>query len=529
MLLEIMDEFFMADEKTQYELESIRNTISRLRIIHEVIQFKGKTGIAPVRYYLGKQFHKRSQTHNFMSKGITFCTMLPMRSIPFKIICLVGMDWNSYPRHDQETEFDLIRQSPRMGDRSLRDEDKYIFLETILSARKTLYISFVGQSLKDDSRMPPSTVVSDLIEYIKEGFQLETGGNIEDHLITYHKSQSYHHEYFAGKERLYSYSEEAFQVLKALKDQIQTHKAFIQEYLSEPDDSFKIIDVEEFKSFFRNPSKFLLKKRLGINLDEEVSVLIDKEPFDLKGLDRYIVEKDLLEGCLKEKDANEIFAKIKAKGIIPHDPTGRCILEKSSTEISFFAKSLKKYISHQQEKTIDLELKLMDCTITGILENIFGNTCICYRYAKIKATDMLNAWINHLILHLVDVDNPRTVLMGIDRGQETRVMVYLFAPVSSPEEILESLVEIFKTGIRRPIPFFPESSLEFAKLMKKNDENDVINRIKHRFYGDEYRFGEGQDPYYDLCFGGLDPFDEEFKRLSKSIFEPLLKHLNNRV
>ena len=363
----------------------------------------------------------------------------------------------------------------------------------------------------------------------RKNARLITTGNIEDHLITYHKSQSYHHEYFAGKERLYSYSEEAFQVLKALKDQIQTHKAFIQEYLSEPDDSFKIIDVEEFKSFFRNPSKFLLKKRLGINLDEEVSVLIDKEPFDLKGLDRYIVEKDLLEGCLKEKDANEIFAKIKAKGIIPHDPTGRCILEKSSTEISFFAKSLKKYISHQQEKTIDLELKLMDCTITGILENIFGNTCICYRYAKIKATDMLNAWINHLILHLVDVDNPRTVLMGIDRGQETRVMVYLFAPVSSPEEILESLVETFKTGIRRPIPFFPESSLEFAKLMKKNDENDVINRIKHRFYGDEYRFGEGQDPYYDLCFGGLDPFDEEFKRLSKSIFEPLLKHLNNRV
>ena len=111
----------------------------------------------------------------FMTGGVTFCAMLPMRSIPFRVICLLGMDGEAYPRQSKPLGFDYMARYPRRGDRSRRNDDRYLFLEAILSARERLYISYVGQSIQDNTAIPPSVLVSELIDYVDQGFEIPGG------------------------------------------------------------------------------------------------------------------------------------------------------------------------------------------------------------------------------------------------------------------------------------------------------------------------------------------------------------------
>ena len=100
---------------------------------------------------LDKAGQTDSLSSGFMAGGVTFCEMLPMRAVPFKVVCLLGMNDGAYPRPTAVPAFDLIAANPRLGDRSRRKDDRYLFLESILSARKCLYLSYVGQSVRDGS------------------------------------------------------------------------------------------------------------------------------------------------------------------------------------------------------------------------------------------------------------------------------------------------------------------------------------------------------------------------------------------
>ena len=124
------------------------------------------------RYALEARLTPGEGSVGFLTGGVTFCAMLPMRSIPFKVIALVGMGSRAFPRTQRPAGFDLIASHPRAGDRSAREEDRYLFLEALLSAREKLTISYVGQSIKDNSEIPPSVVVSELIEAVEQGFTL---------------------------------------------------------------------------------------------------------------------------------------------------------------------------------------------------------------------------------------------------------------------------------------------------------------------------------------------------------------------
>ena len=168
------------------------------------------------RYALEARLTPGEAAVGFLTGGVTFCAMLPMRSIPFKVIALVGMGSRAFPRTQRPAGFDLIASHPRPGDRSVREEDRYLFLEALLSAREKLIISYVGQSIKDNSEIPPSVVVSELIEAVEQGFTLgPRGDGILDHICIRHRLQAFSPSYFEGRPGLFSYSEENLNALKA--------------------------------------------------------------------------------------------------------------------------------------------------------------------------------------------------------------------------------------------------------------------------------------------------------------------------
>ena len=110
--------------------------------------------------------------HGFLTGAVTFCEAMPMRSIPFRVVVLLGMDEREFPRSGARHGFDLMAQEPRVGDRSLRDDDRYLFLEALLAARDALVVTYTGQSVRDNAPLPPSVVVSELLDACAESFDL---------------------------------------------------------------------------------------------------------------------------------------------------------------------------------------------------------------------------------------------------------------------------------------------------------------------------------------------------------------------
>jgi len=185
LLFDMIDELFFVDEENQADIQLLRNIIGEMARMEDLSGFHEKLDLDALVWDMERQLDRRGYGSRFLSGGITFCAMLPMRSIPFKVICLIGMNYESFPRHSKRWEFDLIQKYPRKGDRSKRDDDRYLFLEIILSARESLYISYTGQSIKDNSPIPPSVVVSELLDYIEQGFYMKSKSIIE-HIFFVH-------------------------------------------------------------------------------------------------------------------------------------------------------------------------------------------------------------------------------------------------------------------------------------------------------------------------------------------------------
>ena len=134
-LTHLVDDFFSADESMEIEKQILGRAFDFLANLSKVYGFDQEIGLPEIRFWL-KNHLANQKGGGFISRGTTFCAMLPFRSIPAKIICLIGMNSNACPREHHLSGFDLMAAHPRPGDRNGRNEDKYLFLQALLSARE---------------------------------------------------------------------------------------------------------------------------------------------------------------------------------------------------------------------------------------------------------------------------------------------------------------------------------------------------------------------------------------------------------
>jgi len=524
VLLQILDAFILGDEKTEREILFIRKTINSLTSIQQKSGFDEKIGLPIIRSYLQKYCEEEGFGFGFMSGGVTFCTMRPLRSIPFKIICLLGMNNDAYPRESRHVSFDLIAQHPMPGDRSRRNDDHYLFLEAILSARKKLYISYAGQSIQDNAIIPPSVVVSELLDYIEQGFTISEK-KIRDHLLITHRLQAFSPAYFKKGGRLMSFSKDNYDAALTERGSSKNAQPFISQGLAQPDEEFKKIDLSSLIKFFANPSKFFLNQRLGIFLEEKTPVLSEREPFDLKGLEKYTFEQTLLQKSLANDDLTEYLSAVKASGKIPPGTLGEYLCQKSQEEVERFAHMVKPYITGTPLDPVEFNLKISEYTLSGKIDTIFESGLIHYRYTKVKVKDRLKVWIDHLVLNSMKRAPylKRSTLIGADT-------VVVLLPVQESNKILLDLIKKYWEGLSKPLLFFPEASWKYAHaiLEKKMPDEEAMRKARDEWEGDDYYRGESRDPSSQLCFGTVDPLNAEFERIAKEIFEPMIKNQEER-
>ncbi|OQW94114.1 MAG: exodeoxyribonuclease V subunit gamma [Beggiatoa sp. IS2] len=520
VLENILHNFFETAQDNQAQI--IRHELHQLLMHSQQAQFNEFINIDMLLECLRPPLTQKEQSTNFLTGNVTFCSLLPMRGIPFQIICLVGMNDQTFPRTDQPLGFDLLAQHPQRGDRSRRDSDRYVFLETLLAARKYFYLSYVGRSIRDNTTQPPSVVVSELQDYLSKGFTSDHGDLLE-HIVTHHPLQPFSPLYFQTGEnssKLFSYFSEYCTASIAMQGKRQNIQTFFDTALPEAIVDYKTVSIDQLTRFFLNPTEFLLKERLGIRLPEQSQLLAENEPFTVKGLERYQFKQTLVEKSLDGQDLVNYQPIAKATGQLPHGQVGDVVYGQLCAQVQPFVERVRAAMKLPKLPAQTVDLTLGDKRIHGTLGNLWGDGLFHYRCAPLKARDQVRLWLQHLLLNTLQTLPRRSVLLGEN-------LTYEFQPVADSLAILQTLLDLYWQGLHRPLRFFPETSLVFAETCQASEREIAMYRALDRWLGSDYVRGEIQDEYLQLCFGRAGentPLNEDFEQLASQFFEPLLAH-----
>lgn len=535
-LTDLITRLFLPGEANHRGEQLLRGIFKDLTQAAQDSGFNEAIDLAPVRAYLGSRLEKDGSGSGFLTGRITFCAMLPMRSIPFKVLCLVGMDDRAYPRQAKPIGFDLMASRPAPGDRCQRDEDRYVFLEALLSARKTLYISYVGQSIQDNSLIPPSVLVSELTDYIDQCFTCDDT-SILDKIQIIHRLQPFNSEYFKVNGKLFSYSNVNFRACQEQARPRRPAKPFLQAGLPvppiDPGVGLTIVNLNDLCRFFQNPAQFFLVRRLGLQFEKEDSALEETELFCVKGLERYMLSQRILNQGINQGISSEQTEMLQttatALGQLPHGTPGQCAFELLNDEVLCFLEQTQGLITSTKLSPIDVDLKVTDFRLVGRIDDIFYEKRLQFRCAKIAAKDRLTAWIHHLVINSIELTGypKNSVLAGLqktkDKGKR-RWIGMQYHPVENSLELLEQLLTLYAKGMEKPLHFFPESSWIYAQRVKQQGKSDdeALSYCKTVWNRKEGAPAECEDAYMDLCFRNVDPLDDEFKQIALCIFGPLI-------
>ena len=179
------------------------------------------------------------------------------------------------------------------------------------------------------------------------------------------------------------------------------------------------------------------------------------------------------------------------------------------------------------------DLEIAGCTITGRIDRVYPGGIVRHRYAGVRAGDRLGAWVEYCAAACAAGPGLRPVARLIGREKDVTV-IYDMNDAGMCASHLASLVEIFRVGRVSLVPFFPESSLVFARDYARNRSvEDALQKARSAYQGNSYTRGDLDDPYVERCFRKMDPFGarsmrEEFMRLARAVYDPVLKYQEER-
>ena len=517
-------------------------------VLHGLAECAGRAGfdetveLEVVTSHLETRFDETRSSRGFLSGGVTFCNLLPMRSIPFRVIALLGMDYDEFPRKGHALGFDLTVHQPRVGDRSARADDRHLFLEALLAARERLLITHVGRGIQDNAELPPSVVVSELLDTVEElaaagGGAAAEPGSAARRLITAHPLQPFSPRYFRGDGRLFSHSEGYCAGARALEgERVEGPQPFLAAPLPEPGAGELELTLDELVAFYKSPSDHLMKRRIGVQTATELSLPEDREPLELGSLDAYQVRTALLDRTLAKVDADEAFRRTRAEGLLPLGTPGRSHFDQLLREVKPFARELEALQDGDPLPPVEVDLRCGGARVTGHVAELWPAGLLAYTTGMIGAKHRLALWIRHLALGAVAPAGAptRSVLLG--RGSDGGVDRMDLRPVDNPHERLTDLVALYRSGQREPLAFFPRSSWAYAEAIAAVGDavaghTPAVKRAYGQWQTNSWggQPGEGDEPATARLFQDADPLAADpddaqgFPALALRVLGPLLE------
>lgn len=505
----------------------------------------GATPLAPaeVTELLADRLRGRPTRANFRTGHVTVCTLVPMRSVPHRVVCLLGLDDGVFPRQAVPDGDDLVARDPYVGDRDPRSEDRQLLLDALLAATDHLTITYTGRDERTNASYPPAVPVGELLDVIddtvrpdgdtdphadaaphidgaREGREAAGGrrGAARDQVVVEHPLQPFDARNFTTGAllhgRRWSFDTAALAGARAAALPRRESAPFLSGPL--PPAAREPIELDDLVAFVQHPVRAFLRQRLGVALPERHRELDDALPVELDGLREWEVGQRMLEARLAGVDAATARAAEAARGQLPPGALGRPVLDRVTATVEELVARATTLVQGQEDATAtEVTVHLGDGRmLVGTVPHLFGDRLRAVTYSRLAATQRLAAWVRLLALTAASPDRPveaATVGRGADDGVAVASIACLGGDVETREttarSCLADLVDCYDRGMREPLPLYCRTSAAYVE--SRRNGRDSVHNARREWTSPPWRgTGEDAEAEHQLVLGGVATFEK---------------------
>ncbi|MEL0638598.1 exodeoxyribonuclease V subunit gamma [Marinomonas sp. TI.3.20] len=532
-LYSLNEQFFLVDEDDSFPA-LLTKQLDTLTLQWQHAHFDDKLEQQVIRQLLTPMLQEAQGGQRFLAGRINFCTLMPMRSVPFKAICVLGLNEGDYPRSVAPMGFDLMVGNYRSGDRSRREDDKYLFLEALMSARECFYLSYVGKSIRDNSEKNPSILVSELLEYMAQSCVFIGDESLVpeaaqqaflEKLIIEHPLQPFNERYYQQDTRLYSYSEQWLPALIASQIDLE---APLMSPLAAQESTRTELPLDELSRFMGNPARYFTQRRLKAFLSLREEEEFEDEPFTLEGLSGYLLRADMLEALLQGDDET-FFKRLPLMGVLPYGAFGRLSLQQYQDQCRQLIEVLQGY-ALESCAPLEVNLTIGSIALQGWLTLDTATTRLSYRIGDLSAHQKMQTWVEHLALCAQGTPKQHHLVNLAKNGKVTQHGFIIVAPDEAKTHLAQ-IISLLQQGLCEPIPLPSKSADAWCKsycASKTAEDEEAAWQQAIKIYQDSssaFSNSEVEDAYWQRYFPSLVEQRERFTQLCETIWLPMHRHL----
>jgi exodeoxyribonuclease V gamma subunit len=417
----------------------------------------------------------------FLEGAVTVCALQPMRAVPFRVVALVGLNDGAFPRTGRPAGFDLVARASRLGDPSTRDTDRLLFLEALLCARDRLVLTWTGQDPRSVVELPPSVVVSELVDVLRT---MAGAGAAGDDLVLRHRLHAFSPWYFGGhpdgpSPRWFSYSAAYAITARQATGPRGTRPALATAPLAPAPGAGagRVVALDDLARFLEAPARRFVRDRLGVRIPERGAPLADREPMTLDALERHAVGTALLAALVDGATSDEAVAIATADGRLPLGTPGVLAVEplrRMAERLAGLAAPLRAG-GPPRSVAVDLALPAIGVRLVGTLDALWPTGRVEVGYGRLDLKRVLRLWVRHLALNVALANGaapgcpPVSWAVGRAESRSRTVEALRLAPVADAPARLAEIVDLWFAAETHALPFFPHAARAYTLALAEAD------------------------------------------------------------
>lgn len=545
-LIDSVDSLVDVPPREAWQLSQARRQLTEAVSVADERLTSTTLGLSDIRALLADQLRGRPTRANFRTGYLTMCTMVPMRSVPHRVVCLLGLDDGVFPRGASIDGDDILARRPRVGERDARSEDRQLFLDAILAARERLVIVYTGADERTGARRPPAVPLGELLDVLDVTAH-SPHGLVREQILREHPLQPFDARNFqpgalTPGSSPFSYDTAAYDGSHAVCADRPARPPFLSNALA-VEELEATISLEALGRFLEHPVKQFLRQRLKLSTTEEGHEAQEAIPVNLNGLEQWAVGDRLLDAGLNCHGKNAAVRAEVLRGLLPPGELGTAILDPILDEVTALlvaSQDLRRHTREHHDVSIPLRSGV---TIAGTVAAVYSDRVVRVVYSKLAAKHRLRAWVQLLALCASSPDRAwKAVTVG--RGQRGGAMSSTMAGMSRDDAVqhLEDLVAVYRAGLGIPLPLPPAAAAAYAGKRRSGCSVAVAEALAGKEWRNSAPWGESGEfddadhkrVWGDVHLGKLlevpaDPADtrwpdepHRFGQLARSVWTPLL-------